>query len=145
MKYSLANYILSIESNDPTIKSMFGTISVGGQGSAIGSVTAALKDDQWTTDSFATGAWVHNKNMSRVGTMTVSLSQVSKEISKFIKMCELYYGGDYEGFTLSVSDISGAKICTGVDAYIQKIPAQEFAASAAQQTWTFTCGQISFN
>ena len=60
-------------------------------------------------------------------------------------MCELYYGGDYEGFTLSVSDISGAKICTGVDAYIQKIPNQEFAASAAQQTWTFTCGQISFN
>ena len=145
MKYNLANYILSIEPNDATIKNMFGVISVGGEGSAVGSITANLTNDMWSTESYNTGAWVHSKNMSRTGTVTVNISQVSKEVAKFIKMCKLFYGGDYDGFTLSVSDISGTKVCTAVDAYIQKIPNQEFGATAAQQAWTFTCGQLSFD
>lgn len=144
MKYSLANYIVSIEPNDATIKSMFGVISIGGEGSAVGSISATLTNDMWSTESFNTGAWVHSKNMSRTGTVTINLSQVSKEVAKFIKMCKLFYAGDYDGFTISISDISGMKVCTAVDSYIQRIPAQEFGNTAANQSWSFACGQLSF-
>lgn len=144
-RYSLANYILSIDSNDSTIKNMFGTISVGGEGNYLDSISISLGNNLWDTTGFATGAWVHNKNLSRVGTASLNLSQLSDSVSKFIKLCNTYYSGDYDGLTLSVVDNQGNKICTCIDCYIQKIPDQEFGATAGMQNWVFTCGQISFN
>lgn len=144
-RYSLANYILSIESNDPTIKNIFGTVSVGGEGNYLESMTISQTNDLWTTSGYATGAWVHTKNLSRIGTVEVSLSQLSNQISKFIKLCNTYYTGDYDGCTLTLTDNLGNLIATCVDCYIQKIPDQGFQSAAQNQSWTFTCGQITFN
>ena len=47
MKYSLANYILSIEPNDEIIKTYFGTISIGGEGSAVGSISMNITNEQF--------------------------------------------------------------------------------------------------
>ena len=143
-RYSLANYILSIEPADPTIKSMFGTISIGGQGSYLGSIRLSVKTDLWTTKGFATGAWVHDKSLDRTGTCTVNLHQLSDEVIKFIKLCNIYYGGDYNGCTLSVSDTNGNKVASCEDCYIQKPADQEFADTSADQDWIFTCGKVSF-
>lgn len=144
-RYSLANYILSIDSNDSDIKSMFGAISVGGEGNYLDTITIGGLPNLWDTTGFATGAWVHNKNLSKVGTVTVNLSQLSDQVAKFKKLCNVYYSGDYDGLTLSLTDIQGNKVCTCVDCYIQKIPNQEFAATAGMQSWVFTCGQINFD
>ena len=144
-KYSLATYILSVEPNDVSIKNTFGTLAIGGQGSYMDSVRVRTNNNMWDTTPYATGAWVHNKNLSRVGTLEVALNQLSDEVAKFITMCETYYTGDYDGFTLTISRNDGVKVCTCVDCYIAKIPDQEFTAQAANQTWTFTCGQITFN
>lgn len=145
MKYSLANYILSIDANDPEIKQMFGTISIGGEGSYLGSISLSIANPMWTTTGFSTGAWVHNKNLDRHGTATVTLSQLSETVSRFIQLCKLYYASDYNGFTISLSDISGNRIATGVDCYITKIPDQTYENQAGNQTWEFTCGQINYN
>lgn len=144
-KYSLANYILSIDSNDETIKTYFGTISIGGEGSYLGTVRLSLANPMFNTTGFATGAWVHNKSLDRHGTANITLNQLSDSVAKFIKLAKLYYGEDYDGFTLSLSDIDGNKIATCVDCYISKIPDQEYTDQAGNQTWIFTCGQINFN
>lgn len=145
MRYSLANYILSIDSNDERIKSLFGTISIGGEGSYLGSIAVGLATSMFSTSGYATGGWVHNKNLDRHGTTSITLNQLSDKVAKFIQLCKLFYQEDYDGFTLSLSDINGNKIATMVDCYISQIPQQDYGDSAADQTWTFNCGQINFN
>lgn len=145
MKYSLANYILSIDSNDNEIKQMFGTISIGGEGSYLGSISLSIENPIWNTTGYATGAWVHNKNLDKHGTATLNLNQLSDAVSRFIQLAKLYYSGDYNGFTLSLSDIGGNRIATCVDCYIREIPDQTFESQAGNQNWVFTCGQINYN
>lgn len=144
-RYSLANHILSIKPNDPTIEAMFGTISIGGEGSYNDSIRIRRNNNMWDTTGYATGAWVHNKNLSRTGVVEISLNQLSDQVAKFITLCDTYYTGDYEGFTISLSKIDGNKIATALDCYITKVPDQEFLDSAQSQVWSFTCGQISYN
>lgn len=145
MKYSLANYILSIQPNDTTLKTMFSNVSIGGEGSATDSITISLENQIWKTSAFATGAWVHDKNLARNGTADISISQLSDKVAKFKQMCNIFYNGEYDGFTLSLVDNTGNKVCTCVDCYLTKIPNQEFKETASTQTWTFTCGEITFD
>lgn len=143
-RYSLANYIASIEPQDEKLKSMFGTISIGGQGSYLGSIKLSLSADLWSTKGFATGAWIHDKNLDKTGTCTITLHQLSSEVIAFIRMCNVYYTGDYAGCTIAVSDAQGNKVATCEDCYITKIADQEFSNESADQDWGFTCGKVSF-
>lgn len=145
MKYSLANYILSIEPTDSRIKNLFGTISIGGQGSAVGTIDLSIANDMFSTTGFATGGWVHNKSLDRTGTVSITINQLATAVGKFLQMSKLFYGEDYDGFTLTLSDIGGEKIASCIDCYIQAIPTQSFSKDAADQNWVFTCGQINFN
>ena len=144
-RYSLADYILSIKPNDPTINDSFGTITIGGEGSYTDSLSLNPTENLYSTTGFSTGAWIHDKNLSRVGTATLNISQMSEQVRKFIMMAETFYAGDYDGFTLTLSTNTGDKVATCVDCYIQKIPEQSFGRTASNQSWTFTCGKISFN
>ena len=145
MKYSLANYILSVQPNDESLRSLFSNISIGGEGSALDSISISVGDTLWETSSFATGAWVHDKNLARTGTVTISISQLSDRVAKFKQMCNVFFNGEYDGFTLSLVDNQGVKVCTCIDCYITKIPDQSFGAKAANQSWSFTCGEITFD
>lgn len=145
MKYSLADYLLTVKTNDPALASVFSELTIGGEGSYLDSITINIDANMWETTGYATGGWVHDKNLSRVGTATVSLSQLSEKISKFKNLVNMYYGGDFGGLTLTLMDSNANKIAECEDAFIQKIPSQEFASKAAQQTWTFTCGKITIN
>ena len=142
-KYSLANYILSIEPADASLKTMFGTISIGGEGSYLGSINVSMNSSLWSTTGYATGAWVHNKSLDKSGTCKININQLSDKVIKLIKLCNVYYSGDYNGVTITVSDNSGNKVATCVDCYIQKLADQSFSTTADSQDWTFTCGQIS--
>ena len=143
-RYSLANYILSIDSSDASIKSMFGTISIGGEGSYLGSVVVSQNKNMWETKGFATGAWVQDKNLDRTGTCTVQLQQLSSEVQKLIRLFNVYYAGNYGGATITLADIFGNKVATCTDCYIQKAADQSFAESSENQSWTFTCGKVAF-
>ena len=145
MKYSLANYILSIQANDDTLRNLFSNVSIGGEGSATDSIKVSLDAELFSTENFATGAWVHNKNLARTGSIDVSISQLSDRVAKFKQMCSIFYNGEYDGFTLSLVDNLGNKVCTAIDCYLTKIPDQEFGEKAANQTWSFTCGEITFD
>ena len=142
-RYSLANYILSIKPNDSAFSS-FGSITVGGEGNYNDSITISMDTNTFTTSGFATGAWVHTKNLSKTGTASVSISQVSDQVAKFIQFAKLFYSGDYEGFTVSLTTNDGTPIAYCNDCYFTKIPDQSFGETAGTQTWTLTCGEIDF-
>ena len=145
MKYSLSDYHMNVKTNDPALNSIFGEISIGGEGSAIDSIEVAIDGNLWDTTGFATGGYVQDKNLSRVGTATISLSQLSKYVNKFKQLCNAYYGGDYDGLTITITDADNNEVAKCEDAMIQKIPTQAFGSKAAMQTWTFTCGKITLN
>ena len=144
MKYSLANYVLSIKPNDEFINSTFGTISIGGEGSYLDTVTISTSNSLWSTDSYATGAWVHNKNLARNGSVTVTINQMSDAVAKLKQMCKTFYGGDYNGFTLTLTNNNVENVATCIDCHISKIPDQTFGSSATNQSWEFVVGQITF-
>lgn len=148
MRYSLANYILSIASNDSKISQLFKNVQIGGEGDALSTINIQTTDRLWETDSFATGAWVHNKNLSRVGTCEVSISQLSDAVAKFKTFVAYFYGesadDNIEGVTLTLSDSNNKVIATCEDCYPVQIPSQEFGTKAAEQRWQFTCGRITY-
>lgn len=144
MRYCLADYIVSITPSDSTLRSMFSKVTIGGEGNAIDSITISRSTNMWSTEGFATGAWVHNKSLDRTGTVQLSLSQLSEKISKLKKMCEVFYNGDYSGFTITVTDSKSNVVASCNDCYLVKIPTQTFGNSAGTQSWTFTCGEVDF-
>lgn len=145
MKYSLANYILTVKPNDTNAQAVFGNdISIGGEGNYVGSISLSRQTEMWSTSAFATGAWIHNKNLDRHGTVDIELSQLAPQVGRFIQLCNVYYASDYEGFTLTLTDSEQNQIAECIDCYITKIPNQVFSETAGTQTWTFTCGQINY-
>lgn len=144
MRYCLADYIMSIEPSDSRLKQMFSKVTVGGDGNALSSITLSLSDTLWSTTSFATGAWVHNKNLSKVGSAEIRISQLSSVVVKLKQMCKVYYSGNYSGFTISVTDSNGTVVATANDCYPTKIPDQSFGETASEQSWSFTCGEVDF-
>lgn len=143
MRYSLADYILTIKSNNSEINNIIGNVSIGGEGSAIGSINISYSDSLWTTTGYKTGGYVHDKNLSRVGTISIALNQLSDKITKFIQLCNVCYSGNDDSLTLTVTDNNSNQIiATGNDCYISKIADQVLGATAADQTWEFTCGKI---
>lgn len=144
-RYNLANYLVSITPNDTTLQNMFPNVVIGGEGSMMDTITISRDNDMWSTTGFSTGGWVHNKNLSKIGKVLINISQLSERIARFKQMCEVYYGADYDGFTLSVMDNSGRKVCTCIDCYVQKIPDQRFGPTADMQEWGFTCGEVNYN
>lgn len=148
-KYSLTKYILSIKpSNDlSSATSDFGTITIGGEGSYLDNISIKLTASLWSTTGYATGGWVHDKNLDKHGTVDITLNQMSDAVQKFIRLCETFYESDYDGFTitLSTNDADKRVIATCIDCYITAIPTQTFQSSSQTQTWTFTCGKIIFS
>lgn len=150
-RYSLANYTLAITlpSELATILGLTGSESlvVGGEGSYLDTFVVELDNDMFSTKGDATGSWVHDKNLSRVGKAEISLNQLSDRVAKFKKIVNIYYqsGTDYDGVNLSLVDNQSNEIANCVDCYFIKIPRQEFSQESGNQTWSLTCGQITFS
>lgn len=147
-KYSLSKYILTI-SIPSEIAGQFGasTISVGGEGSYLDSISISYSTSRWNTKGDATGSWVHEENLDRTGSAAVTLNQLSDKVAKFIRLCNLYYNTDVDldGLTLELNDTSGNNIATCNDCVIKEIPNQDFGSESANQEWVFNCGKITFN
>lgn len=146
-KYSLANYILSI--NLPSeLENDFGSssIQIGGEGSFLESITITLNSNLWETNGDATGSWVHTKNLNRTGNVTINLNQMSDAVYRFKQLCNIYYNlsTEQDGLTMTLRDMNSKTICTCEDCVIQKIPDQVFQDSPQSQSWQFNCGKITY-
>lgn len=152
-RYSLANYTLGIKLPSDFASRIGLTdnenLIVGGEGSYLDSFSVEMDTEMYKTKGDATGSWVHDRNLSKVGKVTISLHQLSNKISKFIKISNLYYSANesYEGFELTLysNDNQTNTILNCKDCYFQKIPNQEFGQESGNQSWVITCGAITFS
>lgn len=142
--YSLADHILTVALPQRLV-SQFGTefISVGGEGSYLDSITIRIDNRLFDTVGDYTGSWHHNKNLNAQGSVSVSINQLSPQVARFKRLCNLFKNGDYEGLTLTVKTLQGTLISTALDCYISKIPDQDFRGTAQNQTWDFTSGKVT--
>lgn len=149
MRYSLATYILSIKLPTDFAQQVGlendDVITVGGEGSYLDSFSFSFEHDLFSTKGDATGSWVHDKNLSRVGSCEISIHQLSDKVALFKKIMNLYYqaSNDFDGLNLILEDSSGRSIINCEDCYFSKIPNQAFGAESANQTWNLTCGRIT--
>lgn len=149
-RYSLADYTLALTlpSDFATEMGLTGSLVVGGEGSYLDSFLVELDNDMYSTKGDSTGSWVHDRNLSRTGKVTISIHQLSDNIAKFKKIVNLYYTSstNYQGITLALSpNQSEHHVVDCEDCYFQKIPNQEFGSESGNQSWILTCGQITFN
>lgn len=146
MRYSLADYILTINIDDATLArdSGLSKIVIGGEGTYLGSISIGGLQNQWRTQGSPTGDYTHSKSLDRTGTVSVNLNQLSSKIDQFKTIVNWHYKGDYEGFTITLEGLDGSKIATCYDCMVQGIPNQDFGENAGEQTWTLTCGKIIF-
>ena len=144
--YSLANYKLTLTSDDPTIIATFGeSISIGGQGKKIGSISINQTNSPYALKSFETGGYYYDKTLDRSGTITISLNQLAEEVAKFKTLLNLYYTGDYNGFTAVLTTNENVKVAECIDCLMTNVPNQSFGGSTGSQEWQFGTGQITFS
>lgn len=160
-RYSLADYIVTIKlpgaNSLPTEYANLANkeIKIGGPGESIGSVgsfvgqiSISRQSNQWDTVGDNTGSWVHNQNLSKVGTVDIQINQVSDNVIRLIQLCNIYNTTSIrEGLTITVTPAANDSVTTYancVDCYPTKISNQVFGNSATNQTWSFTCGMVDF-
>ena len=147
MRYSLADYILTV-AIPPSVASEFGldTISIGGEGSYVGSIDIDKPTSLYSTEGDSTGSWIHNKNLNKTGSVSVSLNQLAPQVEQLKNLFKIYEKSSTisEGLTLQLTNEEETiAVCT--DCYIQRVPTQSFGPTAQTQTWSFTCGRIDYD
>lgn len=144
-RYCLANYILTADIPEDI---GFGSqsVSIGGEGSYLDTITVHLNSSLFSTQGDNTGAWVHIKNLDKTGTVTISINQMSDKIASFKALMNIYNNMDSDaaGMTLTLRDSLNNTICVCEDCVIENIPDQAFGSTPTTQTWTFLCGRIQF-
>lgn len=147
-RYALADYLLTI--SIPTeIASDFGaeTITIGGEGSYLDSLTISSSTELFQTKGDATGGWVHVKNLDRSGTITLTIQQVSDDVAKLKRLFNVFYSlsTESDGLTLTIkSSVSNNVVAICNDVVIAKVPDQSFSSDVATQQWTLNAGQIVY-
>lgn len=150
-RYSLSKYTVTITTDDEAVNNLLigsntKVLTIGGNGSYTENITVSLANNLYNTSGYATGGYVHDKNLSRVGTVAISLSQLSAEVQKFINLCNHLIDPNNEEIELTITVYEAGKApvakCTGC--VPSKIPDQSFGATATNQTWVFNAGIIEF-
>lgn len=155
-KYSLSDYQLVVTINAPSevnIPGITGSkFSIGGDGginkngSFLGLITVSRAVDAWTTETDATGSWVHNRNLAKAGTISVNITQISDSIVKLMQVFSLFEEDDsLNDLSLQVVNLEGKVMVDAESCLIQKPSDLNLGETAEKQAWTFTCGKITYN
>ena len=144
-RYCLANYILTID-----IPSDIGfgsqSISIGGEGSYLDSISIKANTELFKLDADSTGSWVYTKNLDRSGEIEVSIKQVSDKVAVFKALMNIYINlsSEASGLTMTLRDSLNNTIAVCEDCLLNKIPDQTFKDSPDSQSWSFLSGKITF-
>ena len=148
MRYSLADHVVTITLPESvaTNAGISGNISIGGEGSYMGSITVSRPTALYTTEGDSTGSWVHSKNLNKTGTVSIELNQLAPQIETLKNLFKIYEKSSTitEGMTLTITE-GDETVAVCNDCYVDKMPDQVFGDTASKQNWTLTCGQVTYN
>lgn len=147
--YSLADYTVSFKAGGVEVK-------IGGTAESSGSVNQKSgylnriilrrTNNAWDTASDVTGGFVHNRNLSKIGTVTVQINQISDNIARLLYILKAYENSTTPvPFDIYITQNGNVEVATCKSCLIQKASDQTFGESADYQEWVFTCGEIIFN
>lgn len=159
MVYSLTHYQLTIQIPDSMKQYLSEDIKnkgliIGGSGSYLESIEISQTTDTWTVKGDATGSYIHTMNADRTGEVTVNISQLS-EASNILRNLNNTYFNKLEntksGFInldsfplITLTNIKSNKVIAECkDCFIKKAVNKSIAAEASNESWIFTCGEIT--
>lgn len=153
-RYSLSDYIvtINIKDIDSNLSQLVGeTISIGGEGSYVGSISLKYLNNNgmYNIDADDTGSYVYNRSLNLSGQIDISLNQISPAATKLRTIFNYYLSQDLLNpftITLSQSNADGTqtKISNMIDCMITSLPEQKYESSAGMQTWSIQCGKLIF-
>ena len=149
-RYSLADYVLAVKVPEE-LSELFAddsnnTFKIGGEGSYLSNISVSLNENMYSTSGDSTGSWVHNRSLNQTGTCSITVSMLAPGASTLKRVCNIYYSSSkfIPGLTLAIQNNNGETLIDMEDCYIQKIPTHAYQSDAQDQTWSFTCGKITF-
>ena len=152
--YSLSRYFVSITfpaELSSLLNGEFGsnnTLTIGGQGSYMDKISISRNTDTWSIKGDSTGSYVAEKNLDATGSCILSLSQLSDNVMRFMRLANIFYNGDgfSRGLTITVmkSDGSQEKVAVCTDCLIKKPADQDFQGESQTQDWEFVCGRVDY-
>lgn len=153
--YALSDYIVTI-SNIPTSIISSTTHSIGGpgqngyEGSFLDEITIQRSNTTFNTTGDSTGSWVHDKSLNRVGTVTISINQISSDVITLATIFSAFENNHTsvyrKGLTIKVTPAYDTTLIVAqcYDCFITQVPNQVLGSQAQNQSWELTCGRVEF-
>ena len=154
-RYSLALVSVAIKFPDKETPVRF-----GGQGSMIGSITLARKNDRFSAEGDATGGFVINESLDRTGTCVLSIKQFAPLVSTLTDLFNKYddaynqYESVAPGATTASMNLTSS---TSIELYYNGIligqaqgcylnmPELGLEEENGSRDFTFECGVVNFD
>lgn len=144
MRYSLAEYKLTLTSSNKLTNLLSSPITIGGNGSYLESFSFNYENDIWNTVSDATGSYIHQKNLSKNGIASITTNMLSENAKRFTTIANRYLIDSNDELQLVLtSNDSTTPIVECKSCYIKRIPQKTFSKETSNETWEFTCGEIT--
>ena len=120
-----------------------GSITLGGAGKLVGSVSYAFSDAAFTMDSTPDGGYVSSFNGSKAGTISITIKQTSShipELTDFVTWCRS--NPSLANSKITISDTLGNIACVANGVFPERQPNNTANATASDRTFTFVAGEI---
>lgn len=120
-----------------------GTITIGGAGKLVGSISYSFNDDNFSMESTPDGGAVASFNGSKAGTIALDFKQTSShipELTDFITWCKS--NPQNAASKITISDPLGNIACIANYVFPAKQPDNTVGATAGNRTFNFIAGEI---
>ena len=149
-KYSLSTVSVIITSGNKQYR-------FGGQGSMIGTVSMARKNDRFSAEGDATGGYVINESLDATGTCTISIKQFAPLVDTLTNLFNSYassgenvYGEATNSAPLTGDGAvsiqlfyNGTSVGKAEGCYLN-MPELSFEEDNGTRDFTFECGKVTF-
>lgn len=156
--YSLTHFIVNISLPESMRELLTSkqkeSLTIGGSGSFIESITIRTTTDNWQVKGDATGSYIHTFNADRTGEVELSISQVATQSKLFSKLMNIYFSkiDEKDGYRkleafplIQVQDIkTGEIVAECKDAFIKKPAEKKYSSEAQNDTWIFAAGVVEY-
>jgi len=119
------------------------TITIGGNGTLLGTVSYDYTDDMFSIDTSPDGGYSSNFSASKAGKVNITLKQTSskvEELINFIQWCRSHPESAMSKIT--ISDTLGNIACTANGVFPIKVPGNSASSAAGDRTFEFVAGEI---